>query len=88
MKYVGQEKHDLVRKEIDATLADTPQPDFDRLAEGFGAKGFRVNRPEELHRIDAALAVKEGPVVVDVRINGDFELPLSQEIAHQFAKGG
>ena len=63
---VGQEKHDLVRKQIDATLADTPQPDFDRLAEGFGAKGFRVNRPEELDRIDAALAVKEGPVVVDV----------------------
>jgi hypothetical protein len=25
---------------------------------------------------------------VDVRINGDFELPLSQEIARQFAKGG
>jgi acetolactate synthase-1/2/3 large subunit len=85
---VGQEKHDLVRKEIDSTLADTPQPDFDRLAQGFGAKGFRVTRPEELDRIDAALAVKEGPVVVDVRINGDYELPLSQEIARQFAKGG
>jgi hypothetical protein len=26
--------------------------------------------------------------VVDVRINGDFELPLNQEIARQFAKGG
>ena len=36
---VGQEKHDLVRKQIDPTLANTPQPDFDRLAEGFGAKG-------------------------------------------------
>ena len=85
---VGQEKHDLVRKQIDPTLADTPQPDFDRLAEGFGARGFRVTRPEELDRIDAAFEVKQGPVVVDVRINGDFELPLSQEIAQQFAKGG
>ncbi len=47
-----------------------------------------MNRPEDLDRIDAALEVKEGPVVVDVRINGDFELPLSQEIARQFAKGG
>ena len=74
-----------MRKQIDPTLADTPQPDFDRLAEGFGAKGFRVTRPEELDRIDIALAVTEGPVVVDVRINGDYELPLSQDIARQFA---
>jgi acetolactate synthase-1/2/3 large subunit len=85
---VGQEKHDLVRKHIDPTLADTPQPDLDRLAIGFGAKGFRVRRPEDLGEIDKAFAVTDGPVVVDVRINGAMELPISKEIAQQFAKGG
>jgi acetolactate synthase I/II/III large subunit len=85
---VGQEKHDLIRKHIDPHLADTPQPDFDRLAEGFGCKGFRITHPKELDRIDAAFAVEQGPVVVDIRINGKFELPLSQEIAERFAKGG
>jgi acetolactate synthase-1/2/3 large subunit len=84
---VGQEKHDLIRKKIDPALADTPQPEFDRLAVGFGAKGFRVRRPEDLGEIDKAFAVTDGPVLVDVRINGDMELPISKEIAEQFAKG-
>jgi len=85
---VGQEKHDLIRKHIDRTLADTPQPDLDRLAIGFGAQGFRVRRPEDLGEIDKAFSVTDGPVVVDVRINGEMELPISKEIAEQFAKGG
>jgi acetolactate synthase-1/2/3 large subunit len=85
---VGQEKHDLIRKKIDPALADTPQPELDRLAVGFGAKGFRVRRPEDLGEIDKAFAVTDGPVLVDVRINGDMELPISKEIAEQFAKGG
>jgi acetolactate synthase I/II/III large subunit len=84
---VGQEKHDLVRKHIDPKLADTPQPEFDRLAVGFGAKGFRVRKPEDLREIDKAFSVTDGPVLVDVRINGDMELPISKEIAEQFAKG-
>jgi acetolactate synthase I/II/III large subunit len=85
---VGQEKHDLIRKHMDPSLADTPQPELDRLAIGFGAKGFRVRRPEDLGEIDKAFAVADGPVVVDVRINGEIELPISKEIAEQFAKGG
>jgi len=78
---VGQEKHDLVHKKLQPHYADVKQPNFAKLAVGFGAKGFEVNRPDDLGEIDRALAVAEGPVIVDVRINGDVELPASWEIA-------
>ncbi|WP_392839422.1 thiamine pyrophosphate-dependent enzyme [Streptomyces sp. LN500] len=78
---VGQEKHDLVHKKLNASYADMPEPDFAKLAEGFGAKGFTVRKPEDLGEIGRALAVENGPVLVDVRINGDVELAASWEIA-------
>jgi acetolactate synthase-1/2/3 large subunit len=78
---VGQEKHDLVHKKLNPRYADVKQPNFAKLAVGFGAKGFEVNSPDDFGEIDKALAVAEGPVIVDVRINGDLELPASWEIA-------
>ncbi|MFF1421032.1 thiamine pyrophosphate-binding protein [Streptomyces sp. NPDC058280] len=77
----GQEKHDLVHKKLNPSYADTPQPDFAKLAAGFGAKGFTVRNPDDFGEIDKALAVEDGPVVIDVRINGDVELAASWEIA-------
>jgi acetolactate synthase I/II/III large subunit len=61
--------------------AEVAQPDFEKLAIGFGAEGFRADRPDDFGEIDKALAVEDGPVIVDVRINGDVELPVSWEIA-------
>jgi acetolactate synthase I/II/III large subunit len=78
---VGQERHDLVHKKLNPRYADVKQPNFAKLAVGFGAKGFEVNRPDDLGEIDKALAVADGPVIVDVRINGDVELRASWEIA-------
>ncbi|MFD7117794.1 thiamine pyrophosphate-binding protein [Streptomyces sp. NPDC056730] len=78
---VGQEKHDLIHKKLNPSYADMPQADFAKLAAGFGAKGFTVRTPDDLGEIDRALAVEEGPVLVDVRINGEVELAVSWEIA-------
>ncbi|MFC4030119.1 thiamine pyrophosphate-binding protein [Streptomyces polygonati] len=78
---VGQEKHDLIHKKLNPSYADTPQADFAQLAAGFGAKGFTVRTPDDFGEIDKALAVEKGPVVIDVRINGDIELAASWEIA-------
>jgi acetolactate synthase I/II/III large subunit len=80
---VGQERHDLVHKGFPTKYAEVLQPDFEKLAIGFGAKGFRVNRPDDFGEIDKALAVEDGPVIVNVRINGDVELPVSWEIAQR-----
>jgi acetolactate synthase I/II/III large subunit len=74
---VGQERHDLVHKGLPTKYAEVAQPDFEKLAVGFGAKGFRVNRPDDFSEIDKSLAVEDGPVIVNVRINGDVELPVS-----------
>jgi acetolactate synthase I/II/III large subunit len=85
---VGQERHDLVHKGFPTKYAEVAQPDFEKLAVGFGAKGFRVNRPEDFGEIDKALAVEDGPVIVNVRINGDVELPVSWEIAQHLENTG
>lgn len=82
---VGQEKHDLVHKKLNPKYADVKQPEFDKLAVGFGAKGFRVEHPDDLGEIDKALQVTTGPVIVDVRINGEVELPVSWEIAQHLS---
>jgi acetolactate synthase I/II/III large subunit len=85
---VGQERHDLVHKGFPTKYAEVAQPDFEKLAVGFGAKGFRVNRPDDFAEIDKALAVEDGPVIVNVRINGDVELPVSWEIAQHLEMTG
>ena len=85
---VGQERHDLVHKGFPTKYAEVAQPDFEKLAVGFGAKGFRVNRPDDFGEIDKALAVEEGPVIVNIRINGDVELPVSWEIAQHLENTG
>ncbi len=78
---VGQEKHDLEHKKLNPRYADVKQPDFAKLAVGFGARGFEVRRPDDFGEIDKALAVTDGPVIVDVRINGAVEVQASWEIA-------
>ena len=85
---VGQERHDLIHKGLPGKYAEVASPDFEKLAVGFGAKGFRVNRPDDFGEIDKALAVEDGPVIVNVRINGDVELPVSWEIAQALEMTG
>lgn len=82
---VGQEKHDLVHKKLKPSYADIQEPDFEKLAIAFGAKGFRVNNPDDLGELDKALAVEEGPVIVNININGDVEVEASWEIAQHLS---
>jgi thiamine pyrophosphate-dependent acetolactate synthase large subunit-like protein len=85
---VGQERHDLIHKGLPGKYAEVASPDFEKLAVGFGAKGFRVDRPDDFGEIDKALAVQDGPVIVNIRINGDVELPVSWEIAQALENTG
>ena len=82
---VGQERHDLIHKKMPPCYAELQQPDFEKLAAGFGAKGFVVSRPDDLGEINKALTVEDGPVIVNIKINRDVELPVSWEIAQHLS---
>ena len=71
----NQERHGLVHKGFPTNYAEIAQLDFEKLAVDFGTKGFRVNRPDDFGEIDKDLAVENGPVMVNVRINGDSNCP-------------
>ena len=51
--------------------------DFVKLAQAFGARGFRIMNRQELGPVMAEAFAQEGPVVVDVAIDPDaFVLPM------------
>jgi acetolactate synthase-1/2/3 large subunit len=58
-------------------LADR-HTDFVKLAEAFGAQGYRATNAEELKAaLDKAFAVEDGPVIVECMIGKDeFVLPM------------
>ena len=43
-------------------------PDFVKLAESYGAKGFRATKKDEVDKVIQAALDAEGPVVVDIHI--------------------
>ena len=51
--------------EVDISVA----PDFVKLAEAYGAAGFRAERPEELHDVLSAALNHKGVAVIDVVIS-------------------
>lgn len=60
-----------------AQTAPNRQTDLVRLAEAFGAQGFRIERPEEVEPVLKNALSCEGPCVVDCRISPDeMVLPM------------
>src|SRR5262249_53494680 len=43
-------------------------PDFVKMAEAYGAKGLRAEKPEELDAVIAEMIATPGPVIVDCRV--------------------
>jgi acetolactate synthase-1/2/3 large subunit len=61
-------------------------PDFARIAEAFGARGIRVDRPEQVEpALRSALATEDGPCVVDVIVDPEENclpmIPSGQSVA-------
>lgn len=54
--------------------------DFVELAEGYGAKGLRVEKPEDLGKILDEAFQTEGPVVVDIPVDYSDNVKLGQSL--------
>jgi pyruvate dehydrogenase (quinone) len=62
-------------------------PNFARVAEAMGAKGIRIENPGDVREgLAAALAHKDGPVVVDAVVD-PFALSLPSHVPLHTAKG-
>ncbi len=52
-------------------------PDFVKLAEAFGIKGLRADRPDEVDGLIAEMLTHQGPVLADVRVEkGENVFPM------------
>ncbi len=70
---------------IEAEQDDSGQPhsgvdlsdvDFAKVAEGFGVKGFTVRTRAEMHEVMDAVKDTTEPVLVDVKVTDDRQLPV------------
>jgi acetolactate synthase I/II/III large subunit len=57
--------YDRTYSEVDISVA----PDFVKLAEAYGAAGFRAERPEDLHDVLSAAINHKGVAVIDVVVS-------------------
>ncbi len=53
------------------------QPDFVKLAEAYGAEGYRAEKPEELEEVLRAGLSSDRPAVIDIRVQ-----PRGQRVPH------
>jgi acetolactate synthase-1/2/3 large subunit len=47
------------------------QPDFVKLAESYGAEGYRATRPEDLDEVLRVALASDQPAVIDIRVKQD-----------------
>ena len=83
-------------KRYSETVLDDPT-DYVKIAEAFGATGYRVTTPEEFDKaLNEALEVKKGPVVIDCVIDQDDKVwpmvapgaPISESFTDEDLKKG
>jgi thiamine pyrophosphate-dependent acetolactate synthase large subunit-like protein len=82
------ERRALVARGWPDTEARHPSPDLANLAEAFGARGHRVTTLGDLEHLPDFLRCEDGPVLVDVAINGDVVNPVGAHIARGLARSG
>jgi pyruvate oxidase len=77
---------------IQAEQDDTPQPhsgvtlsdiDFAKVAEGFGVKGYTVRTRDELRTVLDHVARTTEPVLIDIKVTDDRELPVEHFPVHE-----
>ena len=70
---------------IVSVLADT---DYEKVAAGFGAAGFRVDRLEDVGPVIRAALEHGGPACVNLAVSGDVVHPITQAMLGMVGAGG
>ncbi|MCU0270220.1 MAG: thiamine pyrophosphate-binding protein [Acidimicrobiales bacterium] len=77
----------LVFGEKTHVVVDLPDTRYDRIAEGFGAHGERVERPEDIApAIERALAAGR-PALVDIAVAPDVTHPIMNDLGQPVPEG-
>jgi acetolactate synthase-1/2/3 large subunit len=64
-----------------ASAVDFGAIDFVKYAESFGAKGLRVEKPADLHKVlSEAFSYNDGPVIVDIPVDYSDNLKLASDL--------
>lgn len=71
----GTEVHALRAAGRPADTAQFPETSFTRVAEGLGARGLTMRSEEDAVSVGALLENLDGPLVVDIKVNGDVVAP-------------
>ena len=68
--YLGMVRQwqDLFYKQNYMCTCMEAQPDFVKLAEAYGAEGYRIEKPEELDDVLTAALASPNPAFIDVRV--------------------
>jgi len=78
---LGMVKHGQILTGAEQTAFQLPQVDYRLMAESMGIPGHVVHGPEDLDKIDfAAIFRRQGPTLLDVRIDGTEIPPMNVRI--------
>ncbi|WP_084397174.1 thiamine pyrophosphate-binding protein [Henriciella aquimarina] len=72
----GAEHIQFRNKDMDPKISVFDWPDFARVAESLGGKGYTVRTHEDLDTALAGLGDQDGPVLIDMRLDPDEMPPL------------
>ncbi len=79
----GAETHFLAMRDMPVGMSLFPDVDFAPIAEGFGFQAVTVRTMDELNALAPLLANPDGPILVDVKINGAIAAPFHHDGAQQ-----
>jgi len=75
----GAETHFLAMRDMPVNMSLFPEVDFGPVAEAFGFQTATVRTMDELNALAPMLANPEGPILIDVKINGAIAAPFHHD---------
>ncbi|BAL87806.1 putative thiamine pyrophosphate enzyme [Actinoplanes missouriensis 431] len=72
----GAEHIQFTRRGLDPSLSLFAWPDLAAVARAAGGEGFTVRDPDDLAQVDKAIADRQGPLLIDLRLDVEHMTPM------------